>query len=88
MSSFSPSTFGVIGLGRMAQALLFPLMASGQVARERVQAVVAAIEPHDSAERYRSLGVEVLQGRARLLNPWTVKLQTRSEEHTSELQSP
>ena len=42
MSSFSPTTFGVIGLGRMAQALLFPLMASGLVPRERVQAVVAS----------------------------------------------
>lgn len=42
MSSFSPGTFGVIGLGRMAQALLFPLMASGLLPRERVQAVVAS----------------------------------------------
>ena len=42
MSSFSPGTFGVIGLGRMAQALLFPLMASGLLPSERVQAVVAS----------------------------------------------
>jgi pyrroline-5-carboxylate reductase len=42
LSSFSPGTFGVIGLGRMAQALLFPLMASGLLPRERVQAVVAS----------------------------------------------
>ena len=42
MSSFSPGTFGVNGLGRMAQALLFPLMASGLLPRERVQAVVAS----------------------------------------------
>ena len=48
MSSFSPGTFGVIGLGRMAQALLFPLMASGLLPRERVQAVVAS---HASAQR-------------------------------------
>jgi pyrroline-5-carboxylate reductase len=42
LSSFSPGTFGVIGLGRMAQALLFPLMASGLLPSERVQAVVAS----------------------------------------------
>lgn len=42
MSSFSPDTFGVIGLGRMAQALLFPLLDSGWLPRERVLAVVAS----------------------------------------------
>ena len=42
LSDFSPDSFGVIGLGRMAQALLFPLMASGLVPRERVSAVVAS----------------------------------------------
>ncbi|WP_234994887.1 dihydrolipoyl dehydrogenase family protein [Microbulbifer donghaiensis] len=35
---------------------------------------IAAIEPHDSVERYTGLGVEVLQGRARLVDPWTVKI--------------
>jgi pyruvate/2-oxoglutarate dehydrogenase complex dihydrolipoamide dehydrogenase (E3) component/uncharacterized membrane protein YdjX (TVP38/TMEM64 family) len=39
---------------------------------ERVQRVVTAIEPHDSVERYTGLGVEVLQGRARLASPWEV----------------
>ncbi|MEB3222252.1 MAG: FAD-dependent oxidoreductase [Candidatus Sericytochromatia bacterium] len=38
----------------------------------RVRRVIAAIEPHDSAERYTGLGVEVLQGRARLATPWEV----------------
>ena len=42
LSDFSPTSFGVIGLGRMAQALLVPLMASGLVPRERVSAVVAS----------------------------------------------
>ncbi len=41
---------------------------------ERVQAVIAAIEPHDSAERYEGLGVEVLQGHAKLVDPWTVEI--------------
>lgn len=41
---------------------------------QRVQAVVQAIAPHDSVERYNALGVEVLQGQARLLDPWTVEV--------------
>ncbi len=40
----------------------------------RVHAVIAAIEPHDSVERYTSLGVEVLQGYAKVINPWTVEI--------------
>ncbi|MEY4295993.1 MAG: Mercuric reductase, partial [Pseudomonadota bacterium] len=40
----------------------------------RVHAVIAAIEPHDSIERYTSLGVEVLQGYAKIVNPWTVEI--------------
>ncbi|HEY9096197.1 MAG TPA: FAD-dependent oxidoreductase, partial [Hydrogenophaga sp.] len=41
---------------------------------QRIQAVIKAIEPHDSVERYTELGVEVLQGYARLVNPWTVEI--------------
>mgnify|MGYP000951449852 CR=1 FL=1 len=41
---------------------------------QRIQAIVRAIEPHDSVERYTGLGVEVLQGYAKLLNPWTVEI--------------
>ncbi|MFZ5493510.1 MAG: FAD-dependent oxidoreductase [Pseudomonadota bacterium] len=41
---------------------------------ERVQRVVAAVEPHDSVERYQALGVECLHGEARLLDPWTVQV--------------
>jgi pyruvate/2-oxoglutarate dehydrogenase complex dihydrolipoamide dehydrogenase (E3) component/uncharacterized membrane protein YdjX (TVP38/TMEM64 family) len=41
---------------------------------QRIHAVIAAIEPHDSVERYTGLGVEVLQGYARLANPWTVEI--------------
>jgi len=40
----------------------------------RVGDVVAAVEPHDSVARYEGLGVEVLQGHARLLDPWTVEI--------------
>ena len=41
---------------------------------QRIHDVIKAIEPHDSVERYTGLGVEVLQGYARLLNPWTVEI--------------
>ena len=41
---------------------------------ERVQAVVRAVEPHDSVARYTSLGVECLQGEARITTPWTVEV--------------
>ena len=41
---------------------------------ERVQRVIEKIEPHDSAERYQGLGVEVLHGSATLTSPWTVEV--------------
>lgn len=41
---------------------------------QRVHDVIAAIEPHDSVQRYTDLGVEVLQGYAKLVNPWTVEI--------------
>ena len=45
---------------------------------QRVHAVIAAIEPHDSVERYTGLGVEVLQGYAQIVNPWTVQIALNS----------
>jgi pyruvate/2-oxoglutarate dehydrogenase complex dihydrolipoamide dehydrogenase (E3) component/uncharacterized membrane protein YdjX (TVP38/TMEM64 family) len=41
---------------------------------QRVHDVIAAIEPHDSIERYTGLGVECLQGYAKIVNPWTVEI--------------
>ncbi|MFL6664688.1 MAG: FAD-dependent oxidoreductase, partial [Rhizobacter sp.] len=41
---------------------------------ERVANVVRQVEPHDSVERYTGLGVEVLQGRATIVDPWTVEI--------------
>ncbi len=40
----------------------------------RVNEVIKKIEPHDSVERYTALGVEVLQGYGRVINPWTVEI--------------
>jgi len=45
---------------------------------QRIHAVIRAIEPHDSVERYTGLGVEVLQGYARIVNPWTVEIKLNS----------
>ena len=40
----------------------------------RVHEVIRTIAPHDSVERYTGLGVEVLQGHARITDPWTVEI--------------
>ncbi|HSG89663.1 MAG TPA: FAD-dependent oxidoreductase [Pseudomonadales bacterium] len=40
----------------------------------RVHEAIAIIEPNDSAERYESLGVKVVKGEARIVNPWTVEV--------------
>jgi len=41
---------------------------------ERVQRVIRSVEPHDSAARYAGLGVECLQGEARIVSPWAVEI--------------
>lgn len=41
---------------------------------QRVQDVIRKVEPHDSIERYTRLGVEVLQGYGKLIDPWTVEV--------------
>jgi len=40
----------------------------------RVHDIIAAIEPHDSAERYSGLGVDVVKGYAKIIDPWTVEI--------------
>ena len=44
---------------------------------ERVQQVVKTVEPHDSMERYQGLGVEVIQGAARIASPYSVEVNGR-----------
>lgn len=41
---------------------------------ERVQRVIKTIEPHDSIERYTELGVECIEGEAKIETPWSVKV--------------
>ncbi|HRI99188.1 MAG TPA: FAD-dependent oxidoreductase [Hyphomonas sp.] len=40
----------------------------------RISAAVNKIAPHDSVERYSELGVDVRNGEARLIDPWTVEI--------------
>ncbi|MDH5479781.1 MAG: FAD-dependent oxidoreductase [Nitrosomonas sp.] len=40
----------------------------------RVSRVVKTVEPHDSVKRYTKLGVEVLEGKARITSPWSVEV--------------
>ena len=41
---------------------------------ERIQGVVKDIEPHDSIERYSELGVDCIEGEARITSPYTVEV--------------
>ncbi|HIG66015.1 MAG TPA: pyridine nucleotide-disulfide oxidoreductase [Methyloprofundus sp.] len=43
---------------------------------ERVQGVVNTVAPHDSVERYTELGVDVVEGEAKILSPWEVEVKT------------
>jgi len=45
---------------------------------ERVQQVIAKVEPHDSIERYTGLGVECFTGEAKITSPWTVEVNGRT----------
>ncbi len=49
---------------------------------ERVQGVIQTIEPHDSAERYTGLGVECVQGEAKIISPWEVRVKTADGNKT------
>ena len=50
----------------------------------RVQTVIKTIEPHDSVERYTGLGVEVVEGTAKMVSPWEVDI-TRNSGETERL---
>jgi pyruvate/2-oxoglutarate dehydrogenase complex dihydrolipoamide dehydrogenase (E3) component/membrane protein DedA with SNARE-associated domain len=61
---------GELGYRNVTGELDFP------AAMERVRSVIRAVEPHDSVERYTALGVECLQGEARITSPYTVEVTT------------
>jgi dihydrolipoamide dehydrogenase len=48
----------------------------------RVQSIIKAVEPHDSVQRYSDLGVEVVEGEAKILSPWDVQVTTAGETRT------
>ena len=45
---------------------------------QRVANVIRKIEPHDSPERYRGMGVDVIEGTGRLVSPWAVEVDGRT----------
>ena len=45
---------------------------------DRVHRVIETVAPHDSVERFESLGVEVVQGEARITSPWSVEVGNRT----------
>lgn len=51
-----------------------PLAVDFAAVMERVQAMIQAVAPHDSIERYAALGVDVRRGRARIVSPWCVEV--------------
>jgi pyruvate/2-oxoglutarate dehydrogenase complex dihydrolipoamide dehydrogenase (E3) component/uncharacterized membrane protein YdjX (TVP38/TMEM64 family) len=50
----------------------------------RVKAVIKAIEPHDSVERFTGLGVDCIAGYAKFVDPWTVEI-SHNDGKTSRL---
>ena len=45
----------------------------------RIDHVISSIAPHDSVERYTDMGVDVVQGHARIVNPWTVEVTSANQ---------
>jgi len=41
---------------------------------KRIHKVIETIEPHDSVERFTGLGVDCVQGSAKLISPWEVEV--------------
>lgn len=41
---------------------------------ERVHRIIKQIEPHDSVERYTQMGVDCIQGRAKVVSPWEIEV--------------
>jgi len=54
---------------------------------QRVQRVIETIEPHDSIERYTELGVDCVQGTAKLRSPWEVEVDHDGEQRVIRAQS-
>ncbi|HXV08164.1 MAG TPA: FAD-dependent oxidoreductase [Burkholderiales bacterium] len=49
---------------------------------ERVQRVIRQVAPHDSVERYTALGVECIEGEAKIVSPWSVEVADAAGKRT------
>jgi pyruvate/2-oxoglutarate dehydrogenase complex dihydrolipoamide dehydrogenase (E3) component/uncharacterized membrane protein YdjX (TVP38/TMEM64 family) len=56
------------GLAPMQVGVNFPKV------MQRVHDIIKTIEPHDSVERFTGLGVNCVQGDARIISPWAVQV--------------
>lgn len=63
--------------GRFGLADMHPEFEFADVMR-RVERTIAAVAPHDSAERYTALSVECIHGEARLISPYEVVVDGRT----------
>ncbi|MFO7527953.1 MAG: FAD-dependent oxidoreductase [Marinobacter sp.] len=51
-----------------------PVKGSFKTIMNRVRDVIARVEPHDSPERYRKLGVDCISGEASFVSPWELEV--------------
>lgn len=51
-----------------------PVTGSFKRIMDRVREVIARVEPHDSPDRYRALGVDCLFGQASFVSPWELEV--------------
>lgn len=51
-----------------------PVKGSFKNIMNRVREVIAKVEPHDSPERYRKLGVDCITGEASFVSPWELEV--------------
>ncbi|KMQ72990.1 FAD-dependent oxidoreductase [Marinobacter subterrani] len=51
-----------------------PVRGSFKTIMDRVRAVIAKVEPHDSPERYCKLGVDCIAGEASFVSPWELEV--------------
>jgi dihydrolipoamide dehydrogenase len=54
-----------------------PARVNFQKVMDRVRQVIQKIEPHDSRERYRAMGVECFEGEAKIISPFEVQVGER-----------
>ncbi len=63
---------------QLKQAGRLGVSASGEVdfaaVMTRIRDVIDRIAPHDSVERYTAMGVDIVEGEARITSPWTVEV--------------